>query len=61
MVREREERKGKYIIHFHSKETKNGDFTRMARKNKVHFPCVKMRRKKVTKKRGKHKEKKWRE
>ena len=37
-----------------NKESK-GDFTRMKMKNKIHFPCVKMR-KRGTKKGGKHKE-----
>ena len=61
----RKGKKGKYIIQFHSKETKQreqkADFTRMKRKDNIHFPSVKLR--KVTKKGGNHKERKmkWRE
>ena len=43
-------REGKYIIHFHSKETKiKTDFTRTTKEDKIHFSRVNMRRK-ITKK-----------
>ena len=55
----RKGKKDKYIIKFHSKENKERkiDFTRTARKDKIQFPCVKLRWR-ITKK---MEEEKWRE
>ena len=50
----RKERKGKASTssNFTQKKQREskGDFTRMTRKDNIHFPFVKMRRKRVTKK-----------
>ena len=55
VIYERKERQVHHPISFKRNKESKGDFTRMTRKDKTHFPCVKMR-KRVTKKGGKDKE-----
>ena len=50
MCEEEKERKVHHPISLKGNKESKGDFTRMKMKNKIHFPCVKLRRRMVSKK-----------